>query len=166
MKIILFLVAILFVSGSCNGDKSTNSQTTKTEGPKAAESTQLPPLPLELMKQLFNECTLIDIVFYDLPMSMSVDQKSSIQGTLRQIADSAPVLNPACNPVGHITYQINGQIFLESDFYYSEGCTYYVFYKDRQRLYANFMTQEGANSIGNLIQRGMQMRQNAGSGNQ
>ncbi len=163
MKYILWITTIFFSLLACKQDqKSTDSNITENVVSQSTES--LPSLPLEVLQKLYDECTLIDYVFYELPLSMTVDQKPSIQNSLRHIADTSPALKASCKPVGHITYQISGHIVLEADFYYSEGCTYYIFFENREKRYANYMTQEGANSIGNLIQQGLQIQKNAAQG--
>jgi hypothetical protein len=151
------LISLFLLLIACN--QETNKQDSSKNTTAAPPVEKLPGLPADILQQLFEECTLIDYVFYDLPISMTIDQKPSIQTSLSYIANSAPDLKPECKPAGHITFQVNGSIALEADFYYSQGCTYYVFYKNKERLFANHMTQDGANSFGSLIQQGMQMRQ-------
>jgi hypothetical protein len=99
-------------------------------------------------------------------MSMSLDEKTSIQYAIRYIAEDPAILKTECQPAGHVIYQINGNIALEGDFYFSSGCTYFVFMEKQKPVYANFMTDEGIKYFNNQIQQGLQLRQKAQQGQQ
>lgn len=104
----------------------------------------LPGLPATTARLLWDSCTLIDYVFFDLPISMSMDQQNSIRTVLRHIGGKAPeALNPACKPIGKIYYQVKGNIILNASLYLSDSCAYFVFYEGEQKKYANLLTEEG-----------------------
>jgi hypothetical protein len=125
----------------------------------AAPAPALPSIPLEMVQKLWNECTHVDYIFYELPMSMSLDEKASIQYAVRHISDRPAPNRPDCKATGRVTYLIGGDIFLEADFYFAETCTYFVFYQNKQKAYANLMTEEGIGYFKNQIQQGLQLRQ-------
>ncbi|GAB4244823.1 MAG: hypothetical protein Kow0027_04750 [Saprospiraceae bacterium] len=157
---IVTLFALLFLVACQNSTDNTSS-----EAPAQAESTpppaqeMLPAMPADVKQKLFNECTAVDYIFYDEPFTMSLVEKPAIQYVVSHIGDAPAAINPACKPNGHITYQINGDIFLEADFYYANGCTYFIFTKKQQKVYASNMTQEGLGYINNQIQQAAKMRQ-------
>lgn len=122
-------------------------------------------VPLETMQKLWNECDHVDYIFYDLPISMSLDEKASIQYSVRHVADEAAPLKPECKPAGRVSYHIKGNIALEGDFYFSNGCTYFVFFKDNKKAYANYMTDDAIQYFNNNIQQAQQMRQQKMQGN-
>lgn len=126
----------------------------------------LPAMPAEVKQKLLNECTAIDYIFFDEPFTMSLTEKPAIQYSVNHIGDAPAAINPACKPNGHITYQINGDIFIEADFYYANGCTYFVFTRKQEKLYASNMTQEGLTYINNQIQQAAKMRQQIQTGTQ
>ncbi len=90
---------------------------------------------------------------------MSLSDKPSIQLAVRHVAESPAPLKPECKATGRVSYQIKGDIVLEGDFYFSTGCTYFVFEKDRVKTYANFMTNEGVEYFNNQIKQAVQMQQ-------
>ena len=138
------------------GNDSTEEQTTAVaETPKPT----LPSVPLELLERIWNEGTQVDLIFYHHPFTLSMAEQPAIQHAVRHIAEDAAPLNPNCQSAGRITYQIDGNIVLEGDFYFSTGCTYYVFYENQEKKYANYMTTEGINYFNNQIQQATQMQQ-------
>lgn len=168
MKLPIFLIFSILIFTACQ-NSSQNGNTTSTNQPQAQPASpqeQLPALPMEIKQKLFNECAAVDYIFYDEPFTMSLVEKPAIQFVVNHIGDAAVQLNPACKPNGHISYQVNGDIFIESDFYYTNGCIYFVFLQKQQKVYASNMTQEGLNYINNQIQEAAKMRQQMQSGAQ
>ncbi len=103
----------------------------------------LPGLPGTTARLLWDSCTLIDYVFFDLPISMSMDQQNSIRAVLRHFGSRPPeMLDPSCKAIGKIYYQVNGNILLNASLYCSDSCAYFVFYEGDVKKYANLMTQD------------------------
>ena len=48
---------------------------------------------------------------------------------------------------------------LDGDFYFSTGCTYFVFEKNREKVYANYMTDDGIQYFNSQIQQALKMRE-------
>lgn len=119
----------------------------------------LPSVPLELLEKIWQEGTQVDYIFYNYPFTMSLPDKASIQYAVRHIAEGTTTLKPECKAAGRVTYQINGNIVLEGDFYFSTGCTYFVFEKNREKVYANYMTDDGIQYFNSQIQQAMKMQQ-------
>lgn len=127
------------------GAAETPAKTSSTAPSKTPAESALPPLPMDRAKSLWETCDYIDYVFYELPFSMSLDQKSDIQGTVRHISASpVPVLKPECKSIGRIFFQANGENILSAEFYFAvkEGCFYYVFIEDNKPTYANLLTED------------------------
>ncbi|MBI1226175.1 MAG: hypothetical protein GC192_13150 [Bacteroidetes bacterium] len=160
MKQTIVFSFFLIVIAACNQDKPT-----ATPPPSPAPSTPvepeatLPSVPLELLEQLWNEGTQVDYIFYNYPFTMSLSEKPSIQYAVRHIAEQPAPLRPECKAMGRVTYQIKGNIVLEGDFYFSTGCTYFVFEKNRVKTYANYMTEDGVKYFNEQIKNAMQMQQ-------
>lgn len=143
---------------ACNQDKPTIPLQQQAPAPTAPAVT-LPSVSLDLLKNIFNEGTQVDYIFYNYPFTMSLSDKPSIQFAVRHIAEQAAPLKPECKPMGRVSYQIKGDIVLDGDFYFSAGCTYFVFEKDRVKTYANFMTDEGIKYFNEQIKNAVQMQQ-------
>ena len=148
------ILATLFLA--CNNATSNQKEDAPAQEPAATQQAvapSLPGLPIEKLQDLWNRCDFIDIVFYDLPISMSMDEKSSIQALLRQIAADPAPQPPNCKPAGRVSYQVEGENELEADIYFNQGCTYYVFLEDGKPAYANLMMPEGIYYFNSTIQQ-------------
>ncbi|MCF8247502.1 MAG: hypothetical protein K9J37_20935 [Saprospiraceae bacterium] len=160
MKQTAFLFLSLFVLAACNQDKPAPPPQQTTPPPPAAAAT-LPSVPLDLLKDIFEQGTQVDYIFYNHPFTMSLTDKPSIQFAVRHIAEQPAPLKPECKAMGRVSYQIRGDIVLEGDFYFSTGCTYFVFEKNRVKTSANYMTDEGIKYFNEQIKNAMQMQQQA-----
>lgn len=154
LKKIYFILFVFTIFAACNStDNSGNEQTTPP--PTVAAPTQsipiLPKLPKADADFLWNNCTYVDLVFYNLPFSMSIDNQAGIRSNLIMIANKQISQNPACKSIGRVIYQIDGKIILEADMFYGDGCNYFVFYKDKKAVYANSMTAEGIQYFTNIM---------------
>jgi len=153
MFIRTFFAAITLLVGfaACqNQDTQTNEATSQPD--TAAPSTvstapppqpTLPSIPLETVEYLWANCDYVDYVFYELPISMSLDNQRSVQYVLQHISDAPAPLLPECKPIGRIFYQVKGENVLMADLYFSQGCTYFVFLENDKPKYANYMTEKG-----------------------
>ena len=169
MKLPIFSLFFLLAFATCQQSTDPNASNTtsppETSRPAPAP-VMLPAMPADIKQKLFNECTAVDYIFYDEPFTMSLVEKPAIQYVVSHIGDAPAAINPACKPNGHITYQINGDIFVEADFYYANGCTYFIFTQKQKKVYASNMTQEGLGYINNQIQQAAKMRQQMEAGGQ
>ena len=159
MKQTTFLFLLLLSLASCNQDKPSAPPQPEPASPPAAPAQTLPSVSLELLEKIWKEGTQVDYIFYNQPFTMSLTDKPSIQFAVRHVAETAAPLKPECKPTGRVSYQIKGNIVLEGDFYFSTGCTYFVFEKDRVKTFANFMTDEGVQYFNNQIQQAIKMQQ-------
>ncbi|HEB61832.1 MAG TPA: hypothetical protein ENI82_01655 [Bacteroidetes bacterium] len=156
LKKIYFILFVFTIFAACNSNSNNNSGN-ETPPPPVATNTptqniaMLPKLPKAEADNLWNNCTYVDLVFYNLPFSMSIDNQPGIRSNLIMIANKQISQNPACKSIGRVIYQIDGAIVLEADMFYGEGCNYFVFYKDKKAVYANSMTAEGIQYFTNVM---------------
>jgi len=170
MNRIIPLLLLAFLFTCCQQNKSGEQQAA-TSAAETSAATQpstdtLPSAPFNLIEKLWKECTQVDYIFYNYPFTVSLDEKASIQYSVRHIAETPAPLKPECQPTGRVTYQINGNIVLEGNFYFSEGCTYFVFYKNQEKLYANYMMPEAVEFFNKQIKQGMELQQKLGQSHQ
>lgn len=163
MNRLLFLLSLMVIMAACDSEGTkekslSNAEKTptttapaqtevaaQTATPTEAATPELPSLPMEKAKNIWDNCDYVDYVFYELPYSMSLDNKSSVQSVIRHISASpVPELKPACKSVGRIFYQVKGENVLSAEFYFSHdhGCYYLVFIEDNKPTYANLLTKE------------------------
>lgn len=168
----LFLVVALLMIAACGGEKATPKQQVtqeKTAAPAPAKATGqalYPPLPHDLGMRIWNEGEMLDYLFHDLPFSMSQDEQASIQTNLTYIGQGPVTEIPSnCKPMARQFYQVGGDIILEADIYYAEGCRFYIFLVDGKETYANQMSEGGINFFERIIKQAMTARQDIGKPN-
>jgi hypothetical protein len=161
IRILFLLFSAVLLTNACKKGGETKADTAAPASAPAAPAptAQLPSIPLSLLENVFMNATQVDYIFYYYPFTVSLTEKPSIQSSVRHIAEAPASQKPECKPAGRVTYQIQGDIVLEGDFYFSNGCTYFVFYENQQQKYANMMTDEGINSLNTQIQQAQNMRQ-------
>lgn len=162
MRHCLFFLPFFIAVLSCNQNTSGNEgqSSTTLPAPAQAPAATLPSVPLKLLEDIWKEGSQVDYIFYNYPFTMSLTDTASIRYAVRHIAENPAPLKPECKPAGRVTYQIKGNIVLEGDFYFSTGCTYFVFEESRQKKFSNYMTDEGITYFNNQIQQALKMQQN------
>ncbi len=143
----LLMLLTLFLFSSCGGKKEEKKGMDKdkmwaTKSNEVKVST-LPSITFEEMKAIYEDCDFIDIIFYNVEFSMSVNNKSNIQKMVGFVSTNAAQVNPACKAMGRIFFQKNGALMIEADMYYDDQCQYFVFQKNGKNAYANDITPEG-----------------------
>lgn len=141
----MFIAGILILI-SCNSENKSNSQeesSTKTEKVQAKGET-LPSLPTERMKRLWDEATNLDYIFLNLPISMNMDNQEAIRSSLSHFSPGGVTLNPGCRQHdGTMLFIVDGEIIEECQFFYQDGCKYYVWLENGKKTYANPMNEAG-----------------------
>ncbi|MCO6476760.1 MAG: hypothetical protein J5I94_09065 [Phaeodactylibacter sp.] len=160
MRLMIFLIIFssLFSCQSGQKDEGGGQQQGQEQAaaqPPAGEK-RYPGLPLDTLQMLWNKCDFIDYVFYYKDFSVSQNQQADIRASLRHIADEAPAIQPACQPIGRIFYQVQGENRLEADLYFQEGCAYFVFYENGEKAYANTIMPAGIQFFNQIMSTGAQ----------
>lgn len=147
---VLFLCLFLFMACNSNEGSATQSTSSNTP-PPTSEEALYPSITIEEMKNLWDNTTSIDYLFYDLPISMNMVERSAIESTLKQISNIAPPINKDCKAMGRVFFLSNGDALAEADFFFAKGCTYFVFMENQKPVKANQMTPAGAQFFQNLL---------------
>lgn len=156
-----FTIATLLLLLACTNDSSKASEqqaaTKPQETPKVVtpQGKSYPTVPTELIKNLWENTEFIDYTFYELPISMSFDNKASIQTVLKHISSTPAVVPPKCKPSGRAYFQKQGEDLAAVEFYILNGCNYYVFIEDGKSKYGNVLTPEGIQFYQNSINQAM-----------
>lgn len=160
MKKTLLFGIIAFLLLSCKTDQKKDS--TPTNGKTVAVDQKfqgLSPLPKESMQRLFNEATYIDYIFYDLPFSISQDNKPSIHSNLNLISGEAlGPISQNCKPIGREFFHIGGVIAFEAEVYFQDGCYGYVFIDKEKPIFANKVSEAGMKFYSNIINQADQIK--------
>ena len=139
---------VVFLS-SCGGGENNKDKAglsmEKMLNAKNAEVnvSTLPSITFEEMKQIYEGTDFIDIIFYNVDFSMSVNNKTNIQKMVGFVSTNVASINRSCQPMGRIFFQKNGELVAEADMYYDDKCRYFVFQKNGKAAYANDITPEG-----------------------
>ncbi len=144
-------IAIMGLLLSCNGGSSSKASTQDKK--EKINYKKYPPLPVERRQALLDFCDAIDIIYYELPISMNQDDPTSIQRNIYFTMDLEAPVNPSCKPMAHIIYLAKGEVLEEADIYFTEGCKFYIFMEDQKPAYANMMSKLGDNFFSNVLQQ-------------
>ncbi len=146
---------LLFLFLSFSACQTPEQSAPKVEAPVAAQADvnpiSYPSITEEEMGELIQRTSLVDYVFYDLPISMNLDNPGAINSALRQISNQPAQIFPQCKPMGRVIFQDNGDIFKEADFYFSKPCFGFIFIEDNKKVSSNMMTEEGAEFFKGLL---------------
>lgn len=146
MRFYLFLLSILIPIG-CNSGRQQGANTAQAPvreqaAPQPA-GVDYPGLPVEKAVEMYNECDYIDVIFYDMPISLSQNERASIQNTIGYISDSPATLFPDCKSVGRFFFQKEGDDMIQADFYFGGKCYAFVFLENGKPKYGNKLTDQG-----------------------
>ena len=151
MKNIFYILIVSLVGSSffsCGGNTSEDKRALSRDEMWKTKTTEvkvssLPSITFEEMKVLYEGADFIDIIFYSVDFSMSVNNKTNIQKMVAFVSTNVATINPSCKPTGRIFFQKNGELLAEADMYYDDTCRYFIFQKNGKAAYANDITPEG-----------------------
>ena len=113
-----------------------------------------------MINKMLREVDYIDYIFHDLPISVSQDEKESINSNIVFIKNEAVKSIPInCKAIGRKFYNIKGETYLAADIYFGEGCAVYIFLDGEKPVYANTMTEQGIAFYNNVIAAGKKQAQ-------
>lgn len=135
----ILIVSILAVA-LCFSCQNNQGEKTKSEAPK---NESLPPLPQADMNRLFQTTIAIDVIAYDLGVSMSYNEAGSIQPLLSFITPTPGEVAPACKSIGRISFMNSNGVGEEAEMFLHKGCRTFVWLKDGKKKYSNLLTHEG-----------------------
>jgi hypothetical protein len=159
MPRILAFLFLVFIATACNTNE--NKKETKTDSPDTSQNQiYLPSISMEELKILWDNCNQVDYIYYDLPISTSLDDQYSIQQGLRHISETPVPLNVKnnCKPLGRIFYKDEGEDLIEAEIYFATGCTFFVFFKEGKPAYSNLMTGDGIKHFTDIMQKALSLQ--------
>ncbi len=151
---LLFLASCLLLLSHCgnnNSAASTDAASTNNTTAPAATTASYPSIPVERLEYLWNNATYMDVVFYELPVSMNQSTLESIRSTLAHIAEEVPAIPPNCKSIGRIFFQVGQQNVESAEIYFQPGCTFYLWLENDKPAYANQMTEDGVAFYNNIF---------------
>lgn len=142
-----FLSLIVLLAISCKEKKNTDTTETTIESP---EKPAYPSLGNEALSKLYAETEKVDIIFYNLPISVNQDDAPSAKNTALYVSPASPNITKVCQPIARLTWLSNGTIAREADVYCEPGCQYFLFMENNQPIAANAMVQGGIEFFNNI----------------
>lgn len=160
MRIFIFVTPLILLLNAC-GDKPAHKSTAAlTEINNQQIVIGLPPMPVDVYNQLFDNCDNIDYIFHELPISVSQDEKAAAQQTIGFIGEGPfKTRDATCKPIARKFFKFQGQEMLAADVYFSDKCKGYIFFKDNKPVYANQISASGVNFYNNIIAQASNMQQ-------
>ncbi|MEM7572267.1 MAG: hypothetical protein AAF433_05185 [Bacteroidota bacterium] len=114
---------------------------------------QYPSISIDRLEYLWNNATYMDVVFYQLPVSLNQSDNAQIRSTIAGVGEKPPVISPNCQSIGRIFFQVGSENVEQAEIYFNEGCTYYVWLENDQPAYANEMTDAAIGFYNNIFQQ-------------
>jgi hypothetical protein len=135
---LLFFV-LLFLFSSCSPSKKDKPE--QAEANKNVSS--YPALRNEEITRLYSIAEKVDIIFYNLPMSVNQDDAASAKNTVLYIAPAPAIITHSCKPLGRLSWLSQGVIVREADIFSDTGCQYLLFMVDNKPVAANALSESG-----------------------
>jgi len=150
-RLIIYLlfvtVAILF----------TCKEVTKEEQPPAPAVSKptisYPALGNQEISQLYSVADKVDMIFYELPISVNQDDAASAKNSVLYVSPSPVDINSSCRPLGRLSWISQGAIYKEADIYMDSVCQYFIFMTNNKPVAANAMSESGVQFFTNIIKQ-------------
>lgn len=146
MKQLTAIIACLFIIGACQND-SQSGQAVKNPD----SIINLPPLPEERRQALFRNTISIDVIAYDMGVSLSYNNATSIQPVIGFIKPTQGVWKANCKPVGRISFMTTSGVGEEAEMLIHQGCKTFVWLDKGKQAFMNELTDEGNDFWNNFI---------------
>lgn len=141
---------------SCSENKTPKTKSATVENEISYLAEEYPALTREILEEVWQKSDMVDYIFHELPFSMSQNNQASVRANIAYIAKTGQGPIPSkCKALGRQFFQIEGEIVLEADIYYSDDCYFYIFHHQGNK-YANVMTEQGKTFYANMIKQAMQ----------
>lgn len=144
-----------FVFFSC---KQTKPETHVQVPQTPASTVSYPSLGNQDLTRLYADAEKVDMIFYDLPISVNQDDATSAKNSVMYILPAPAEINSSCKALGRLSWISDGIIIKEADIYVDSLCKYFIFMTNNQPVAANAMSESGVGFFTNVISQ-VQQRQ-------
>ena len=110
-----------------------------------------PALGNQEISQLYSVAEKIDMIFYELPISVNQDDAASAKNSVLFISPAPVDINNSCRPLGRLSWISQGAIYKEADIYMDSVCQYIIFMTNNKPVAANAMSQSGVQFFTQII---------------
>jgi hypothetical protein len=162
--ILLSCVILTFCLACKSEEKGTETDAPASQQEATAPAPQSSPSPQEItlpypalgnpyITALYAETEQVDIIFYDLPISVNQDDAASAKSTALYVSPTNPKITADCKPVARLSWIADGKILREADVYMDDGCEYLMFMENNEGVAVNAMSQSGVEFFKNIIRQ-------------
>jgi len=152
--VVLFTIVSILAFSCTSSPKDEQSSKPSSESSK----TNYPPLSNAEITKLYSIAEKVDMIFYNLPMSVNQDDAASAKNTVLYVSPAPAIMNAPCKPLGRLSWISQGAIVKEADIYVDTGCQYLIFMENNQPVAANAMAESGVQFFNQIISQ-VQQRQ-------
>ena len=151
-RMVCIAMIVLLASACGQNDAGKQKKTTPINVPQLDMTTlNSPPLPNDWVQRIGLNGDHIDVIFYNLPISISRESNKDVQAMLAQVGSQPPGEVAICRAIGRIFFQSGSETIAEADLFLGESCNYYLFYENGKPAYANLLLPEGIQFYENLV---------------
>ena len=151
---IFFLMLFVFYGFiiSCKPGKVESDDKNET-GETTEKKESFPYLGNQEISSLYALAEKVDMIFYELPISINQDDATSAKNSVLYISPAPANRNSFCKAAGRISWLSAGAIVREADIYLDSLCYYFVFMENNQQVAANAMSETGINFYKSVIKQ-------------
>jgi len=142
-RTIYLLPLVLLLLAACGNSENKNTSGEVSTDTATQAKIDLPPMPPAEIENLRQRCTGIDYSFFNPGFSMSMYDRNEIMQEVSIIGPESPVANPACQVAAMVFYKEGTEKLYDAELYFDNACTYLIFSRNGQRMYANALTENG-----------------------
>ncbi len=152
---IFFLILLsVFITSCAHPAKEVKEEEKAT----TINASPYPSMTNEEITNLYSITDKVDMIFYNLPMSINQEDARSAKNTVLYISPAPPVPNTPCKPLGRLSWISKGAIVKEADIYCDTGCQYFIFMTDNKPVAANAMSESGVVFFNQILSQAAQQR--------
>ncbi|MFZ1786777.1 MAG: hypothetical protein WAT92_00635 [Saprospiraceae bacterium] len=148
-RVFIFLL-FLMIFVRCKSDAEVKTVESKP-------NMTIPALPEQELKNLVFNCTSVDYIFKELPISISFGKEEGLETNIFFASMETPSYGTNdCKSLARKSYNIGTEIYMEAEVFFDENCHHYDFYKNGKLTYRSQITQQGINFYNNVIAQAKQ----------
>jgi hypothetical protein len=149
-----FILCTVFIISCTQPAKDVNEEKKAT----AASASLYPSMTNEEITNLYSITDKVDMIFYNLPMSINQDDARSAKNTALYISPAPALMNNPCKALGRLSWISKGAIVKEADIFCDTGCQYFIFMTDNKPVAANAMSESGVVFFNQILSQAAQQR--------
>jgi hypothetical protein len=149
-----FILFSLFIISCAHSAKEVKEE----EKTSATNASPYPSMSNEEISTLYSITDKVDMIFYNLPMSINQDDARSAKNTVLYISPAPALINTPCKALGRLSWISKGAIVKEADIYCDTGCQYFIFMTDNKPVAANAMSESGVVFFNQILSQAAQQR--------